>query len=270
MRVLWKSSLVVGLFISVITASRAEILVEVNGKSLPLRVPPKIVKGCTMVPMRQVCEALGARVQWDAAGQTITTTKDDMTLLIDIKRQCATVNGQTVQLNVSPMEIDGTTLAPLHLIHDTFLTDITWSTNTRTIAIRESAKKGFVQNIESMTVNNTDFRHVLYTGKHLQLVVMSLQPKEEIGMETHQAIDQFLRIEQGSGEAIINGVRTPISAGFAVLVPAGAQHNIVNTGTEPLKLYTLYAPPNHRDGVIQQTRAAAMADKEKFDGKTTE
>ena len=127
--------------------------------------------------------------------------------------------------------------------------------------------KGFIKDIESIAVKNVDFRQVLYTAKHCQLVVMALKPKEEIGAEVHK-LDQFFRVEEGSGEAVLNGVRTPIHAGFAVLVPAGVNHNIINTGTAPLKLYTLYAPPNHRDGVVHHTRADA--DQEQFDGKTTE
>jgi mannose-6-phosphate isomerase-like protein (cupin superfamily) len=98
---------------------------------------------------------------------------------------------------------------------------------------------------------------------------MSLKPTEEIGMESHK-LDQFFRVEEGSGEAILDGVRRPISAGFAIVVPAGANHNIFNTGNIPLKLYTLYAPPNHRDGIIHRTRADAEADNEQFDGRTTE
>jgi mannose-6-phosphate isomerase-like protein (cupin superfamily) len=129
--------------------------------------------------------------------------------------------------------------------------------------------KGFVQNIESIAVKNEEFRRVLYTARNCQLVVMSLMPKKEIGMEVHK-LDQFFRVEEGSGEAVLNGVCTLISAGFAVLVPAGMNHNIINTGTVPLKLYTLYAPPNHRDGVVHHTRAEAEADNEHFDGKTTE
>ena len=129
--------------------------------------------------------------------------------------------------------------------------------------------KGFVQDIESLAVQNDDFRQVLYTAQNCQLVLMALKPTEEIGAEVH-TLDQFFRVEEGTGEAVLDGVRTVISAGFAVLVPAGAKHNIINTGTVALKLYTLYAPPNHRDGVIHHTRAAAEADNEKFDGKTTE
>jgi mannose-6-phosphate isomerase-like protein (cupin superfamily) len=129
--------------------------------------------------------------------------------------------------------------------------------------------KGFVQNIEGLAVKNDKFRQVLYTAKNSQLVLMSLKPQEDIGAEIHK-VDQFFRVEEGSGEAVLNGARTPIQAGFAVLVPAGVNHNIVNTGTVPLKLYTLYAPPNHRDGVIHETRADAEGDTEHFDGKTTE
>jgi mannose-6-phosphate isomerase-like protein (cupin superfamily) len=129
--------------------------------------------------------------------------------------------------------------------------------------------KGFVQNIEGLAVKNDKFRQVLYTAKNSQLVLMSLKPQEDIGAEIHK-VDQFFRVEEGSGEAVLNGARTPIQAGFAVLVPAGVNHNIVNTGTAPLKLYTLYAPPNHRDGVIHHTRAEADVDNEHFDGKTTE
>ncbi|MHB9129696.1 MAG: cupin domain-containing protein [Armatimonadota bacterium] len=130
--------------------------------------------------------------------------------------------------------------------------------------------KGFVQNIEDLSLTNTDFRRVLYTAKHSQLVLMSLQPGEEIGMEVHDHLDQFLRVEAGTGEAIIDEVRHPISDGFAIVVPAGATHNIVNTGNEPLKLYTLYAPPEHRDGVVHHTKNEAEVDEEEFDGKTTE
>ena len=129
--------------------------------------------------------------------------------------------------------------------------------------------KGYVQNIESISVKNENFRQVLYTAKNCQLVVMALNPKEEIGMEVHE-LDQFFRVEEGVGEAVLDGIHKMISAGFAVLVPAGTNHNIVNTGTVPMKLYTLYSPPNHRDGVIHRTRAEAEKDDEQFDGKTTE
>jgi len=130
-------------------------------------------------------------------------------------------------------------------------------------------KNGYVQDIESIAINNKDFRKVLYTAQHCQLVVMALKPKEDIGMEVHK-LDQFFRVEEGSGEAVLGGVCTGIRAGFAVIVPAGTYHNIINTGNVPLKLYTLYAPPNHRDGVVHSTRADADSDHEHFDGKTTE
>lgn len=129
--------------------------------------------------------------------------------------------------------------------------------------------KGYVQNIEDVAIKNEDFRQVLYTAKNCQLVVMSLKPREEIGLEVHE-LDQFFRVEEGTGEAVLDGVHRIISAGFSVLVPAGTNHNIINTGTTSMKLYTLYSPPNHRDGVVHHTRAEAEADKEHFDGKTTE
>lgn len=129
--------------------------------------------------------------------------------------------------------------------------------------------KGFVGNIETLSVASSNFRKVLYTAKGSQLVLMSLAPGEDIGLEVHD-LDQFFRVEQGSGVVILDGVSSPISDGFAVLVPAGAKHNIINTGSTPLKLYTLYAPPNHRDGVVHPTKAVAQKDTEKFDDKTTE
>ena len=129
--------------------------------------------------------------------------------------------------------------------------------------------KGYVQDIEAIAIGNEDFRKVLYTASNCQLVVMALKPKEEIGAEVHK-LDQFFRVEEGHGEAVLDGVRTAIQAGFAVVVPAGARHNIINTGTESLKLYTIYSPPNHRDGVVHHTRADAEADSEHFDGKTSE
>jgi mannose-6-phosphate isomerase-like protein (cupin superfamily) len=129
--------------------------------------------------------------------------------------------------------------------------------------------KGYLQDIESIATKNTDFRRVLYTTKQSQLVLMALKPGEEIGAEVHKS-DQFFRVEEGSGEAVLDGVRTPIHAGFAVVIPGGAKHNIINTGTASMKLYTIYSPPNHRDGVVHHTRAEAEADNEHFDGKTTE
>ena len=128
---------------------------------------------------------------------------------------------------------------------------------------------GFIQDIESLAVKNDDFRQVIYTAKYSQLVLMAIKPKEDIGSEVHK-LDQFFRVEAGSGEAVLDGVRTPIREGFAVVVPAGTNHNIINTGSVPMKLYTLYSPPNHRDGVVHHTRADAVADNEHFDGKTSE
>lgn len=130
--------------------------------------------------------------------------------------------------------------------------------------------KGFVNDIEDLTEENTDFRRVLYTGKQMQLVLMSLQPGEEIGEETHRDRDQFFRVEKGKGEAWIDGARSKIKSDMAVIVPAGARHNIKNTGEKPLKLYTLYAPPEHADGIVRATKADAEAAEEHFDGKTTE
>ena len=129
--------------------------------------------------------------------------------------------------------------------------------------------QGFVQNIEALATASVEFRRVIYTAKNCQLVLMALKPAEEIGAEVHK-LDQFFRVEAGTGEAVLDGVRTKIQAGWAVLVPAGTHHNIVNTGSAPLKLYTIYSPPNHRDGVVHHTRADAEADSEHFDGKTTE
>ena len=126
--------------------------------------------------------------------------------------------------------------------------------------------QGFVDNIETLTTENTDFRRVLYTSKHLQLVLMALKPGEEV----HEDHDQFFRIESGSGDVLIDGKRTRIKDDDAIIVPAGARHNVFNTGDAPLTLYTLYGPPEHRDGVVRATRAEAEAKEEHFDGKTTE
>lgn len=130
--------------------------------------------------------------------------------------------------------------------------------------------KGYVEDIEDLTLENAAFRRVLYTGKHLQLVLMSLKPGEEIGSEIHAEHDQFFRIEKGKGEVWIDGERTKIKRDDAIIAPAGARHNVVNTGAKSLKLYTLYAPPEHRDGVVRTTKAEAEARKEHFDGATTE
>lgn len=130
--------------------------------------------------------------------------------------------------------------------------------------------KGFIDDIEDLTEENTDFRRVLYTGKHLQLVLMCLQPGEEIGEEVHDDRDQFFRVEEGEGEVVIDGRRSEIGDDDAIIVPAGARHNIVNTGDEPLKLYTIYAPPEHKDGLVHATKEEAEANEEHFDGATTE
>jgi mannose-6-phosphate isomerase-like protein (cupin superfamily) len=130
--------------------------------------------------------------------------------------------------------------------------------------------KGFVGDIEDMTELNTDFRRVLYTGQHIQLVLMALQPGDEIGEETHRDTDQFFRVEEGRGEAWIDGHKTKIKGDDGIVVPAGAKHNIKNTGTKALKLYTLYSPPQHSDGTVQATKAEAEASKEHFTGRTTE
>jgi mannose-6-phosphate isomerase-like protein (cupin superfamily) len=134
----------------------------------------------------------------------------------------------------------------------------------------EDAMKGFVRDIEKLTEANKDFRRVLYTGGRLQLVLMALRRDEEIGEEVHAEHDQFFRVEKGKGEVLIDGKRTKIKSGDAVLVPAGARHNVINTGRKPMKLYTLYGPPEHRDQVVRATKAKAEATEEHFDGKTTE
>ena len=132
-------------------------------------------------------------------------------------------------------------------------------------------KKGFNTNIEKETLENTNFRKVLYTGKHSQLVLMSLKPNEEIGMEVHTDNDQFFRFEKGEGKCVIDGNEYILSDGSVIIVPAGAQHNIINTSsTEDLKLYTIYSPAHHKDGIVRATKAEAEADGPEFDGLTTE
>ena len=130
--------------------------------------------------------------------------------------------------------------------------------------------QGFVDDIEDLTERNDDFRRVLYTGRYLQLVLMAIAPGEEIGEEVHEDHDQFFRIEDGKGVVVIDGARTPIESDDAIVVPAGARHNVINTGDDPLKLYTIYGPPEHMDGVVRTTRAEAEASEEHFDGTTTE
>ena len=130
---------------------------------------------------------------------------------------------------------------------------------------------GYTGSIEEITMANRNFRQVVYTGKHAQVVVMCLQPNEEIGPETHPDTDQFFRFELGSGKVIIDGEEHNVSDGDAAVVPAGAQHNIINTSdTEELKLYTIYSPAHHKDGVLRQTKAEAEANGPEFDGTTTE
>jgi mannose-6-phosphate isomerase-like protein (cupin superfamily) len=131
--------------------------------------------------------------------------------------------------------------------------------------------KGYHTNVEKETLNNTDYRRVLYTGKHSQLVLMNLKPGEEIGEEIHSHIDQFFRFEEGEGKVTIDVSQYTVRDGDAVIVPAGSKHNVVNTSkTKHLKLYTIYSPPEHQDKVIRHTKADAEAKPEEFDGKTTE
>ena len=131
--------------------------------------------------------------------------------------------------------------------------------------------KGYVTNIEKGTLENENFRKVLYTGKHSQLVLMSLQPKEEIGMEVHPDNDQFFRFEKGQGKCVIDGNEYELKDGVAMVVPAGAQHNIINTSdSEELKLYTIYSPAHHKDGIVRKTKEEAEDNEAEFDGVTTE
>jgi len=130
--------------------------------------------------------------------------------------------------------------------------------------------KGYVANIEKETLENTCFRKVIYTGKYSQLVLMSLQPGEEIGDEVHTNVDQFFRFEDGQGVVIIDGVTQPVQDGFAVVVPAGAFHNVKNTSEKVLKLYTIYSPPEHQDKTVRQTKQEAIDKPEEYDNVTTE
>ena len=131
--------------------------------------------------------------------------------------------------------------------------------------------KGYTTDIEEDTAVNKNFRKVLYTAKHMQLVLMSLKPNEEIGMETHPENDQFFRFEQGIGKCIIDGNEYEVKDGSAVIIPAGSKHNVVNTSdTEELKMYTIYSPAHHKDGIIRATKADAESQDEEFDGMTTE
>ncbi len=130
--------------------------------------------------------------------------------------------------------------------------------------------KGYVINLEQATELNNNFRQVLYTAPHCQLVLMSLKPGEDIGEETH-TLDQFIRIEEGIGKFVLNGLEHEVSAGYAVVIPAGVKHNIINTSSvQAMKLYTVYAPAEHRDGVVHNTKETAMANEEHFDGQLSE
>jgi mannose-6-phosphate isomerase-like protein (cupin superfamily) len=130
---------------------------------------------------------------------------------------------------------------------------------------------GYTTRLEGATRRNRDFRRVLYTGKHSQLVLMCLRPGEEIGEETHESIDQFFRIETGKGVVVIDGIGHPVSDGSGVIVPAGARHNVINTSKKSeLRLYTIYSPPEHQDKVVRHTKADALANPEEYDGKPTE
>jgi len=131
--------------------------------------------------------------------------------------------------------------------------------------------KGFSVDIEETTLENGNFRKVLYTSKHSQLVLMSLKPGEDIGMEVHEENDQFFRFEKGQGKCVIDGNEYKLSNGVAVVVPAGAQHNIINTSNAAdLKLYTIYSPAHHKDGIVRATKKEAEANEAEFDGVTTE
>ncbi len=132
-------------------------------------------------------------------------------------------------------------------------------------------KKGYKANIEELTVANNNFRQVLYTGEQMQLVLMSLKPGEDIGSEIHPENDQFFRFDAGKGKVVINETEYEVSDGDAIVVPKGAEHNIINTSTtEDLKLYTIYAPSHHKDGVVRATKQEAMDNEEDFDGVTSE
>lgn len=131
--------------------------------------------------------------------------------------------------------------------------------------------KGFHGDIEKATIENDNFRKVLYTGKHSQLVLMNLKPGEEIGMEVHKENDQFFRFEKGQGKCVIDGNEYDLEDGTAIVIPAGSEHNIINTSqSEELKLYTIYSPPHHEDGIVRKTKKEAEENEAEFDGKTTE
>lgn len=129
--------------------------------------------------------------------------------------------------------------------------------------------KGYITNIEEETLKNTDYRRVLYTAKNSQLVLMNVRPGEEIGEEVHH-LDQFIRFEQGKAKVILDGVEHMAEADYAIVIPAGTKHNVINAGDDDLKLYTVYSPPEHRDGTVHATKEDSLKQEEHFDGKTTE
>jgi len=135
---------------------------------------------------------------------------------------------------------------------------------------KDTTMKGYVADIEKLTEENDDFRQVLYTGHHVQLVLMALKPGEDIGSETHASHDQFIRIEKGKGRAVIDGVSHKIKDGDCIIIPAGAVHNLINTGDKRLHVYTLYGPPHHVDQLVQKEKAEAEASDEEFDGVASE
>jgi len=136
---------------------------------------------------------------------------------------------------------------------------------------KSEEKKGFKTDIEKDTLDNKDFRKVLYTGEHLQLVLMTLKPGEEIGLEVHPTIDQFFRFEEGKGKCIINSTEYDVEDGDAIIIPSGSEHNIINTSDkEDFKMYTIYTPPHHKDGIEFKTKEESEKSKEEFDGEITE
>ena len=145
------------------------------------------------------------------------------------------------------------------------------SKNSKMMMLGNANMKGFNSNIEKDALENENFRKVLYTSKHLQLVLMSLKPGEDIGEETHPNIDQFFRFESGKGKCIINGNEYKVENGDVIVIPAGSKHNVINTdAVKELKMYTIYGPPNHKDGIINATKKDSEKNDVKFDGKTTE
>lgn len=159
----------------------------------------------------------------------------------------------------------------------TLLMLVSWPVQSQTVTASTKTQKiktnmnGFKTDIQQDALQNKDFRKVLYTAKHLQLVLMSLKAGEEIGSEIHPDIDQFFRFESGRGKCVINGHEYDIKAGDAIIVPAGARHNVINVDSKTeLKMYTIYAAPNHKDGIVRATKKDAETRGEKFDGKTTE